>query len=389
MQRLSERPHDGDAYRFEIGGGHWIFGGDPLILAHIARLTPVRSYARRSSVFFPEERITVPYPLQNHLRALGNDVVVRALAEMARPYRGARTMRDWLTESFGPTLCDLFFHPFHALYTAGLYERIAPQDAYKSPVSLELAVRGAVSDTPAVGYNVEFVYPEAGLDTLARRLAAAARVSYGKRVVRIDVHDRVVHFEDGTDVRYETLLSTLPLNRTLEMAGLSVEAVPDPFTSVLVLNVGGRRGPDCPDDHWIYLPRTRSGFHRVGFYDAVDPDFLPASTRRSRDRVSLYIERAFVGGRRPSEQETARYADDVVRELQDWGFLGAVEVVDPTWIDVAYTWSWPGSRWTQAAMRALERHHVFPVGRYGRWTFQGIAESIREGFAAGAALRAT
>ena len=103
--------------------------------------------------------------------------------------------------------------------------------------------------------------------------------------------------------------------------------------------------------------------------------------------MSLYIERAYAGGQRPSAEDTARYADAVVRELQDWGFLGAVEVVDPTWIDVAYTWSWPGSAWARLAMRALEQHGVFPAGRYGRWNFQGIAESIREGFAAGAALR--
>lgn len=386
-ERLAERPSDGEAYRFEIGGGHWIFGGDPIVLSYIGRLAPLRAYRRRSSVWFPDRQLAVPYPLQNHLHALGPDIVARALAEMARPFRGARTMREWLVESFGPTLCELFFEPFHALYTAGLHERIAPQDAYKSPVSLELAIRGAVAETPAVGYNAEFVYPENGLDALARRVAAGARVSYAKRAERIDVRERTVHFADGTTVRWDALLSTLPLNRTLAMTGLSVDAEPDPHTSVLVLNVGGRRGPRCPDDHWIYVPQTRAGFHRVGFYDAVDVHFLPASARRAHDRVSMYVERAFPGGARPSDAETERYAAAVVRELQDWGFLGATEVVDPTWIDVAYTWAWPGSRWTRLAMRALEQHGVFPAGRYGRWTFQGIAESMREGFAAGAALR--
>ena len=85
QERLHERPRDGDAYRFEIGGGHWIFGGDSITLAHIGRLTSLRSYARRSSVYFPDERLAVPYPIQNHLHALGKDVVARALAEMARP----------------------------------------------------------------------------------------------------------------------------------------------------------------------------------------------------------------------------------------------------------------------------------------------------------------
>jgi hypothetical protein len=188
-----------------------------------------------------------------------------------------------------------------------------------------------------------------------------------------------VHFDDGTSVRYETLLSTLPLNRTLEIAGLAVDAEPDPFTSVLVLNVGGRRGAQCPDDQWIYLPGSRSGFHRVGFYDAVDPDFLPAPNRRAKDRVSLYIERAYPGGERPSAEAMERYAGEVVRELQDWGFLEAVEVVDPTWIDVAYTWSWPDSTWREEAIQRLGEYGITMLGRYGRWRFQGIAASLREG----------
>ena len=28
-EKLDRAPPDGEAYRFEQGGGHWIFGGDP------------------------------------------------------------------------------------------------------------------------------------------------------------------------------------------------------------------------------------------------------------------------------------------------------------------------------------------------------------------------
>jgi hypothetical protein len=83
----------------------------------------------------------------------------------------------------------------------------------------------------------------------------------------------------------------------------------------------------------------------------------------------------------------AAYCDDVARELQEWGMIGDVEVQDPTWIDVAYTWSWPGSRWRDAAIAALESHGILQIGRYGRWTFQGIADSVRDGLYAGAAHR--
>jgi protoporphyrinogen oxidase len=386
-RRLAARPADGDAYRFEIGGGHWIFGGDPLVLRYIERLAPLRTYERRSSVYFPDERLFVPYPLQNHLRYLGPEVAARALAEMAQPARPVRTMRAWLDQSFGPTLGERFFHPFHDLYTAGLAERIAPQDAYKSPVDLALAVRGSLGETPAVGYNVGFAYPVDGLDQLAGRMAAGSRISYGKRAVRIDPEAKAVEFEDGSGVRYDTVLSTLPLNRALAMAGLRVDAEADPFTSVLVLNIGARRGAACPEDQWLYVPRSRAGFHRVGFYDNVDRDFLPAASRTRVDRASLYVERAYVGGDRPADADVGAYAEAVVQELRDWGFIDGAEVVDPTWIDVAYTWSWPGSRWTRLASDALARAGIHSIGRYGRWAFQGIAESLHEGFAAGIAVR--
>jgi protoporphyrinogen oxidase len=385
--RLAAAPGDGEAYHFEIGGGHWIFGGDPAVLRFIRSLTEVSRYARRSSVYFPDTRRYVPYPLQNHLRCLDQELAGRALVEMARPQSPFRTMKEWLEQSFGPTLCELFFEPFHALYTGGLYERIAPQDDYKSPVNLAAVIRGAFAQAPPAGYNVTYVYPADGLNTLAQRMADSCDVRYGKRAARIDARGKEVHFADGSRLAYDTLISTLPLNRMLELTGLAVEAEPDPYTSVLVLNLGARRGGQCPDDHWLYLPRTASGFHRVGFYSNVDRSFLPASSRARGDRVSIYVERAYAGGQKPTAAESESYSQAVIRELQQWGFIEDVEVIDPTWIEVAYTWAWPGSQWKPQALRALEAHDISQVGRYGRWVFQGIADSIRDGFFVGASLK--
>ncbi|HEX8091509.1 MAG TPA: FAD-dependent oxidoreductase, partial [Blastocatellia bacterium] len=302
-ERLARLPDDEDAYHFEIGGGHWIFGGDPGVLRFIGEMVSVKSYARRSSVYFPEKNLYVPYPLQNHLRSLGHGIAAQALAEMARPQSPYRTMKQWLEQSFGPTLCDLFFHPFHDLYTDKLYDRIAPQDDYKSPVKLSLAIQGAFDDAPAVGYNVNFIYPERGLNTLAARMAARADIRYGKRVVGVDAGKKVVTFSDGGSLSYDLLISTLPLNRMMELTGIKVDAEPDPYTSVLVLNIGAVRGDACPGDHWLYIPRTASGFHRAGFYSNVDASFLPASRRKNGDGVSVYVERAFAGGTKPLDVE--------------------------------------------------------------------------------------
>jgi protoporphyrinogen oxidase len=387
-EQLHTLPKDGEAYHFELGGGHWIFGGDPAILHCMRSLVPIKSYRRLSAVFFPGQKRYVPYPLQNHLGHLGPATAVKALTEMtAAPTGQPTTMADWLRQSFGATLTEQFFGPFHHLYTAGLWTRIAPQDGYKSPINLAQVLQGAFEQTAPVGYNVTFIYPEPGLNTLALRLAERCHINYGKKVEQLDLHRREVHFSDGSALAYQTLISTLPLNTMMAMTGLSVEAEPDPYTSVLVLNIGAVRGPRCPAEHWLYLPQSQAGFHRVGFYSNVDVAFLPKSSQTTQSRVSIYVERAYPGGAKPSDQEIAIYAKTVVNELQDWGFIGEVEVVDPTWIEVAYTWAWPGSHWRAEALRCLEAHGIFQVGRYGRWIFQGIADSIRDGFFTGAALK--
>jgi protoporphyrinogen oxidase len=254
-------------------------------------------------------------------------------------------------------------------------------------VNLNQAIKGSFEEASPVGYNVTYAYPIDGLNVLAQRMAASCDVRYGKRAARIDVDKKVVHFADGSEDKFELLISTLPLNTVMTMTGLTVDAEPDPYSSVLVLNIGARKGPKCPGDHWYYNPDARSRFHRVGFYSNVDRSFMPESDREDESSVSIYVERGYAGGAKPGAEEIATYCDDVVEELQDWGYIGKAEVVDPTWIDVAYTWAWPGSTWRAQALRSLEEHSIYMVGRYARWTFQGLADSIRDGFFTGACFK--
>ena len=379
---------DGNAYRFEKGGGHWLFGGDPAVLRFIRGLAPLKSYERRSGVYFSRKDLHVPYPLQGHLGCLNKKTAAKAAKEMrASKAAKAASMAGWIKNSFGRTLTGLFFGPFHERYTAGLWRHIAPQDAFKSPAAGGKAARGSAEQPPVAGYNAGFVYPKDGLNALTDRMAGKCRIFYGRRAVRVDTRKRTVAFADGSRIFYDKLISTLPLNLMMELTGLRAAAPADPYTSVLVLNIGAARGPRTPDAHWLYVPDSRAGFHRVGFYSNVDASFLPLASRADADRVGIYVERAYPGGARPAEKETAAYAEKVVRELRSLGFIGQVEALDPTWIEVAYTWARPGSGWRAQAISALEENGVHQVGRYGRWAFQGIADSIRDGLIAGELFR--
>jgi protoporphyrinogen oxidase len=322
------------------------------------------------------------------LRYLDQTLTAKALSEITGPAGSFDTMKEWLKSSFGPTLCNLFFFPFHELYTAGMYKKIAPQDAYKSPVDISAVKKGASDSVKEVGYNTRFMYPKEGLGALSLRMAAQNNIHYRKRAVKIDVDGRKVYFNDHSSTSYDKLISTLPLNVAVEISGIELGLPPDPYTSVLVLNIGARKGLRCPDDHWLYTPDAVSGFHRVGFYSNVDRGFLPAAVRNTDNHISMYVERAYPHKEKPSESDINAYTGSVLEELKQWAFIRKADVVDATWIDIAYTWTMPNSGWREEAIQRLEHHGIHQIGRYGRWSFQGIADSIADGLRAGADLKA-
>lgn len=383
---LSRDPGDGSVYHFENGGGHWIFGADPLARNFLERFSPLETHQRRSAVYFSEQDRFVTYPLQYYLGELDAPIARQALEEMrtgdSRP--SPSTLGDWLERNFGPTLNTLFFRPFHDLYTAGLTDVIAPQDVFKTPLDLKQVERGLASSDAPAGYNISFVHPSRGLAHVAARMAEGGAVECRKRAVQVDLDGRTVEFAGGGGARFDRLVSTLPLDKTLALCGLDVGCPADPYTSVIVLNLGGRKGPKHPPHHWLYIPCSAAGFHRVGVYSNVSPGFVPG---QSPELTSMYIERALPGGGRLPAEEEAAWVEAVIKELQSWQWLTAPEAWSTTWIDAAYTWRRPGSGWRESALRLLDSRGVIMAGRYACWRFQGIAESIRDGFCAGAAIK--
>jgi protoporphyrinogen oxidase len=388
-ERAYIMPKDEEAYHFEIGGGHWVFGGDAAVHRLMNALSPMKTYIRRSSVYLPQHDVFAAYPIQNNLKDLPKDLSQKALKEILADKKDAKvtTMGEWMKASFGETLCKIFFFPFHDLYTAGLWKTIAPQDGYKSPINKKDVQAGFDGKAGAVGYNATFVYPEKGLDHLTKKLAEKCDIRYGKAVKKIDIKKRVIEFVNGESLPYDEVISTLPLNKVMQMTGIKIDGDPYPSPAVLVINIGALRGPRCPkNDQWVYIPESKTGFHRVGFYDAVDTSFLPKSHRAKHDRASIYVEKAYPQGYKPTKKELEEVCQKTIEELQAWGWIGEVEAYDPTWIETAYTWAWPNSNWKERAVKELQKHGIYQIGRYGRWIFQGIADSIKDGLMIGAAF---
>lgn len=333
-------------FRFENGGGHWIFGADDEILNFLRRYSDLKGYERKSSVYIQNK---FDYPIQ------------AALNEQEPSIPGS--MKHDLRQKFGNTLNNIFFSPFNRKYTQGLYETVLLEHPEKSP-------------TKGKGYNTKFYYPIGGLDKLADRMADPLNIHYNKTVDRIDTKKKFVKFTDGSEVNYNNLISTMPLTVLLRKCGIDIPKITKqansmPSTSVFVMNVGCEVGLDMPEDHWIYIPFSKSDFYRVGFYSNVDQSFAPEG------KASLYCEMSFVG--EPNMDNLMTNANVFLDELRSRGWIGKIDVVRTDIIRPAYTWVFPHTQINEC-LDYLKTLGIHSTGRYGKWRFQGISESIRDGW---------
>jgi hypothetical protein len=180
------------------------------------------------------------------------------------------------------------------------------------------------------------------------------------------------------EIRYERLISSVPFDKLVAMTGLEHDAGAFSYNRVLVHNLGfDKKG--WKNVHWVYFPSRERCFYRVGFYDNIF----------DTDRMSLYVELGFPReGNIDFVATQKRVLDDLAAEgLIDGHHLVAhhAVVMDPAYVHITQR-----SLAEHARLSAILRGHgVYPVGRYGGWTYCSIEDDILEARALMGTLRAT
>jgi protoporphyrinogen oxidase len=218
-------------------------------------------------------------------------------------------------------------------------------------------------------YNATFTYPREGafeyVRALLRDLPGAA-LSCGEPLVQLDLAAQVAT-TPRRRVRYRRLVSSVPLPRLCQLAGLAHDDGAFSWNQVAVFNLGfDRKG--ARDVHWIYFPDRALSFYRVGFYDNI----------HGGDRMSLYVEiGAPAGAALDIESLRQRVLADLARErITDGHRLVAWHSV---LLDPAYVHITARSLAETARVRAiLEAAGVYSVGRYGAWTYCSIEDNMIE-----------
>ena len=384
-----------DGFTFDCTG-HLIHLKTPYVKDLIAQILPdaFDLHERRAAIH--SKSVTTPYPFQANTHGLPPEVVKDCLIGFVESMRTdgepPRNFHDWAVYTFGPGIAKHFMLPYNEKFWKQDLRAINPDwGTWAIPrPTLEEVINGALGITnKAMGYNPRFMYPKAGgIDCLPQALAKPLRtIHLGQTVERIDPRRKVVLLRGGREETYDALVSTLPMPLLFRMLkdapdGLRHDASQLRAISVLNINIGVDR-PAINKRHWIYFPEDQFVFSRVGF----PMNFTPAAGKPGTS--SLYIEITHLPQQKPNiEQVYERALSDLRRcgILHDGDRVVTRHVLDIEFAYVIFDDHRDACR--QTLIDYLESHDIYPAGRYGRWEYHSMEDSILSGKNAAEALQA-
>jgi protoporphyrinogen oxidase len=344
-------------------------------LKHRMKGQDVRTIARASFISYKGK--LVDFPFQKNIHQLPQDEFVDCLYDLyfARapglaPKSDEKSFAEMLYARFGRSIAEKFLIPYNEkLYACDLGS--LDKDAmgrFFPHADLTDIVRNMKAPDNA-GYNATFTYPAGGAIEYIKALASEvdpARIALGEPLVAIDLKKRVAK-TTKREIRFERMVSSAPFDKLAKMTGLAHAADAFTWNKVLVYNLGfdGKGPKGC---HWIYYPDRARSFYRIGFYDNIF----------ASDRMSLYVELGFA---RDAKVDHDAMLARVLEDLRAEGVVTSQKLVasHSVVMDPAYVHITRASMTEHARMkRILNAHGVYPIGRYGGWTYCSIEDNIVE-----------
>jgi protoporphyrinogen oxidase len=329
----------------------------------------------------------VPYPFQNNIRYLPKDVTYECLtglieAQTKRDHKAAKNFEQFMDAVFGDGICKYFMKPYNFKVWAHppklmnkewIGERVAVLD-------INRAIKNVVLGTDDFGWgpNNQFKFPLfGGTGEFYRRFGKPLEGHYtlNKKLDFINLHKKEVRFSDGEVVKFDILLSAMPLDKLCNdvINGEMPREIKKAASSLrhsggYMVGIGVKQ--PCPSTKsWMYFPEGNCPFYRVTYLSNYSPYMTPdKDTHYSLLCETSYSEFKPVDGR--------TIVDDTINGLVSAGMLKEQDkrdIVD-TWVYHA-DYSYPTPSVERDAILSqvipyLEQHGIYSRGRFGMWKYE-------------------
>ena len=244
----------------------------------------------RSTWIWMKDRF-IPYPFQNNLRYLPETDLRRCidgLKSAKQNFRDSKNFLDWIYNTFGEGIADLFMIPYNRKVWAfppeelcfeWIEERVAAPDLAKILQNILLE-----RDDISWGPNHNFLFPLKGsTGEIWKRLHAKLDPSksfFGYQLTHVALSDHFITFENGTGESYDVLISTMPLDRFLSVSDFQdgpviAQLFKHSSTHIVGIGLEGNVPIHLKGKSWIYFPEQEFPFYRVTVFSNYSPFNVP------------------------------------------------------------------------------------------------------------------
>lgn len=371
--------------------GHYLHISDQHFHTFIDDIADTKNFDKiqRNSAIYTHNT-HVAYPIQMNLCGLPTQTIYECLdGYINRPVSRKKPTNfyDWVLKYFGKGFGDNFFFPYNGKLLAYPVKKIHPSwtGRFVPQTSLHNILKGALEKNPhdQVGYNSCFYYPKhGGIESFIKNLKQkiTTPIHLNHEVAAIDQQKKVITFTNGTTTSYDILITTLPLDKTLNMTANSSSSPLKHIAQKLwcnsVINFNlGFSAQNIGPYHWLYFPEKYYHFYRIGFWHNISKSLATPQCS------GIYGEISY----QPRQHSRAAMQKKVDLALtQTLCYLGLtsndIQAALTLEIDHGYV-AYDAWREKNIArlLATLQNEDIYSIGRFGAWKYSSMQEAYQDG----------
>lgn len=340
----------------------------------------------------------LPYPFQNNIKYLPKEIVLECLLGLIEAQkqefdlRRFKNFEEFILGVFGKGIARHFMMPYNFKVWAHppcmmnkewIGERV-------SVVDIKRVLGNVVFDRDDAGWgpNATFKYPRhGGTGGLFERVQPHVQdnLRLNTSVVAVEFANHEVVLEDGARLKYDHLLSTMPMDLLVRSIdgevpdGIREQADLLRHSGSYIVGVGVRQ-PSPSKKCWMYFPEKNCPFYRLTYLSNYSPEVVPDATTH----YSLLAEIS-KSDFKPVDGDTV--VDETLQGMVNTKMLTESDlddVVDTYVIEREYTYPIPSLERDNALATVhpwLESQDIYSRGRFGAWRYEvgNMDHSVAQG----------
>lgn len=377
--------------------GHLIHINKPYFKRFLEKITFLNnstfdeSFARlnRKSFVFLNDTFS-KYPFQINLHGQPTDTIVECIEGYLKrktSIKDPKNFYEWVLKHFGNGIGKHFLFPYNEKLLSFDIKQIHPSwtGRFVPKTNLRSILEGSINEnsTKKIGYNSTFFYPKKGgiqflPDQISKLLKKKVQTNYNAH--KIDLATKTILFENGRQEKFETLISTLPLDlllkKTNESSRTNLKNSSKKLICTSLINFNlGFDVPNLSNKHWIYFPEKKYPFYRIGFWHNFSRSLLPPNCS------AIYGEFSYQPKTKTSQQIQVLTTKSIEQSLNILGVkknnIISKKILHLNHAYVIYDmWRHKNLKLLQ---KQLQEEAIYSVGRFGGWKYSSMEEAILDG----------